>query len=94
MNLSHLNASVRHQRGQGMTEYIIIVALIAVAAIGVFRFYGQTARSQVAVAAQELAGQNSNTARKEARASGLGATDQATTDKSMSTFHSGNLPAK
>ncbi len=25
--------------GQGMTEYIIIVALIAIAAIGVFKFF-------------------------------------------------------
>lgn len=39
------------QRGQGMTEYIIIVALIAIAAIGSFRYFGQTARSQVAAAA-------------------------------------------
>jgi Flp pilus assembly pilin Flp len=30
------------QRGQGMTEYIIIVALIAVAAIAVYQFFGQT----------------------------------------------------
>lgn len=91
MKINHLKGS---QRGQGMTEYIIIVALIAVAAIGVFRFYGQTARSQVAVAAQELAGQSSSIARKEARESGIGATSQATADKSMSTFHDGNLPSK
>ena len=30
--------------GQGMTEYIIIVALIAIAAIGVYSFFGQTVR--------------------------------------------------
>jgi hypothetical protein len=28
------------QRGQGMTEYIIIVALVAVAAITVYNFFG------------------------------------------------------
>jgi Flp pilus assembly pilin Flp len=42
--------------GQGMTEYIIIVALIAVAAIGVYSYFGQTVRSQTAGMAQELSG--------------------------------------
>ena len=41
------------QLGQGMTEYIIIVALIAIAAIGVYSFFGQTTRQQTA---QELPG--------------------------------------
>lgn len=48
----------RQQRGQGMTEYIIIVALIAVAAIGVYQFFGQTIRSQTAGIANEVAGQS------------------------------------
>ncbi|WMS87236.1 Flp family type IVb pilin [Pleionea litopenaei] len=38
--------------GQGMTEYIIIVALIAVAAIGVFSMFGKTITSQAAGLAQ------------------------------------------
>lgn len=46
----------KNQLGQGMTEYIIIVALIAVAAIGVYSYFGQTVRSQTAGMAQELAG--------------------------------------
>ena len=45
-------SNMRNQLGQGMTEYIIIVALIAIAAIGSFQFFGQTARSQAAAAAQ------------------------------------------
>jgi len=48
----------RGQRGQGMTEYIIIVALIAIAAIGVFTFFGGTVRSQAAGIAKELSGQS------------------------------------
>jgi len=40
-----------------MTEYIIIVALIAVAAIAVYQFFGQTIRSQTAGIAKEVAGQ-------------------------------------
>lgn len=46
------------QFGQGMTEYIIIVALIAIAAIGTFRYFGNTARQQVAAMSQELSGQD------------------------------------
>ena len=41
-----------------MTEYIIIVALIAVAAIAVYQFFGQTIRSQTAGIANEVAGQS------------------------------------
>lgn len=50
------------QRGQGMTEYIIIVALIAVAAIAAFQFFGQTIRSQTSGIANEVAGQSAQTA--------------------------------
>ncbi len=46
----------RRQRGQGMTEYIVIVALIAVAAIAVYQFFGQTIRAQTSGIAQEVAG--------------------------------------
>ena len=53
------------QRGQGMTEYIIIVALVAVAAITVYNFFGDTVRGQVGDLAAELGGGDSQ---------GLGAT--------------------
>lgn len=53
---------VKKQLGQGMTEYIIIVALIAVAAIGAFQFFGQTIRSQTSGIAHEVAGQSATTA--------------------------------
>jgi type IV pilus assembly protein PilA len=51
------------QLGQGMTEYIIIVALIAVAAIGVYQAFGSVVRGQTATAAATLAGGNSGGAR-------------------------------
>jgi Flp pilus assembly pilin Flp len=44
------------QSGQGMTEYIIIVALIAIAAIGVYNLYGRTVRHQTAAVAASLGG--------------------------------------
>ncbi len=36
--------SLKNRRGQGMTEYIIIVALIAIAAIGVITTFGNDIR--------------------------------------------------
>ncbi|MEY4317694.1 MAG: hypothetical protein RI902_1502 [Pseudomonadota bacterium] len=59
---------IKKQLGQGMTEYIIIVALIAVAAIGAFQFFGQTIRSQTSGIANEVAGQNAQAAITAARA--------------------------
>lgn len=44
-------------RGQGMTEYIIIVALIAIAAIAVYLAFGDVVRGQTAVIASTLAGE-------------------------------------
>ena len=44
------------QIGQGMTEYIIIVALIAIAAIAAYSFFGDTVRMQVGNMAAELGG--------------------------------------
>ncbi len=50
-----------NQLGQGMTEYIIIVALIAIAAIGVYTIFGDVIRNQVGGMAQELAGTDGST---------------------------------
>jgi type IV pilus assembly protein PilA len=44
------------QCGQGMTEYIIIVALIAIAAIAIYGFFGDTIRGQMGIMTAELAG--------------------------------------
>lgn len=41
-----------------MTEYIIITALIAIAAISAVMFFGQTARSQIGGMAEELSGKS------------------------------------
>lgn len=58
-----MKTTQRSQRGQGMTEYIIIVAMIAIAAIAVYQYFGQTVRNQTAAIAQELAGNSGTTAR-------------------------------
>ncbi|MCJ8337753.1 MAG: hypothetical protein MJK10_04735 [Pseudomonadales bacterium] len=67
-----MNSKIR-QLGQGMTEYIIIVALIAIAAIAVYGFFGDAIRSQVGSMTQELAGQDGTTARTNAGTAGTDA---------------------
>ncbi|GAC1427090.1 MAG: membrane protein [Candidatus Velthaea sp.] len=71
-----MSLNIRKSRGQGMTEYIIIVALIAVAAITVYQYFGTTVRSQTAAIAQELAGGNGT----EAKDKGKAAADKAVTE--------------
>jgi Flp pilus assembly pilin Flp len=46
------------QAGQGMTEYIIIVAVIAIGSIAVYSYFGDTLRNQTAAAAVALSGQS------------------------------------
>jgi Flp pilus assembly pilin Flp len=67
----------RPESGQGMTEYIIIVALVAIAAIGVYTAFGKTLRAQMAVTAQSLAGNSANDARSESNDGGENAVTQA-----------------
>ncbi len=54
--LQKMQSTKKRNIGQGMTEYIIIVALIAVAAIGVYSFFGQTLRHQMAALSDEMSG--------------------------------------
>jgi type IV pilus assembly protein PilA len=60
----------RRQAGQGMTEYVIVVALIAVAAIAIVQVFGQQLRENFYTMAKALAGQSTQTNDKAAKASG------------------------
>ncbi len=44
------------QTGQGMTQYIIILALVAVSAVTLFSAFGGVNRAQVSAVANEIAG--------------------------------------
>ena len=46
----------RKNRGQGMTEYIIIVALIAIAAVGVVTIFGNNIKALFTASTEILAG--------------------------------------
>ena len=76
MNVIKTRGAKRLSRGQGMTEYIIIVALIAVAAIGVYSYFGKTVRNQTASMAAALGGaeKEATTTNKAATNAGKGAT--------------------
>lgn len=76
--------------GQGMTEYIIIVALIAVAAIGVYRLFGDTVRQQMAGLAQEMAGESGEKAQSRAKDSAADAQTKALNEKDLSNYYEGN----
>lgn len=82
---SSLGNILPRQRGQGMTEYIIIVALVAVAAIAVYQYFGQVLRSQTAAVARELAGEDGTQQNRSAKTAAQGAKGQ-TKAKSLKSF--------
>ncbi|MBU1221709.1 hypothetical protein KKF34_13310 [Myxococcota bacterium] len=53
----NLVKNLKNKKGQGMTEYIIIVALIAIAAIGVITLFGDDIRKLFGASANALAGE-------------------------------------
>jgi Flp pilus assembly pilin Flp len=79
----------RH-RGQGMTEYLIIVALIAVAAIGVYTYYGNVVKGQSGGIAAALGGQSGSQATNKARNQGGLANTRGAASKDLTNFNSDN----
>ncbi len=78
--------SSRKQSGQGMTEYIIIVALVAIAAIGVYAYFGQTVRGQMASITSQLAGKSGQTGLGKAQGASTNANTQATNQDNLGTY--------
>ena len=85
-------AGSRAQAGQGMTEYIIIVALIAVAAIGIYTLFGQTIRNQTAGLALEMSGQDAAGAIGNAQTNANTAQTNANVRKGLDNFNASNRP--
>ncbi len=81
-------SGARAQLGQGMTEYIIIVALIAIAAIGVYSFFGQTIRGQTAGMAAEMSGGSAKAGQTTAQTAAKSAEGSAKASKSLGTYGS------
>ena len=73
----------RNQSGQGMTEYIIIVAVVALAGIAAFSYFGKTLRGSAADMSQTLAG---GTVAGKAETAATAADTEADTDANMKTY--------
>ena len=72
--------------GQGMTEYIIIVGVIAVAAIGVFGFFGDVLKDQTSGMANELAGGDAGADIANAADSATGARDASDDHNNLANY--------
>ena len=51
----------KNRKGQGLTEYIIITALIAIAAIGIVNVFGNQLRNQFHVIVKAMSGSSTAT---------------------------------
>jgi Tfp pilus assembly protein FimT len=89
VNLIRITAR-RAQTGQGMTEYLIVVALIAVGAIGVYTLFGQTIRNQTAGLALEVAGRDAAPAISGARTNATAAQSAASVRKGLDNYNADN----
>jgi Flp pilus assembly pilin Flp len=47
---------IRNRKGQGLTEYIIVVALVAIAAIGIVNIFGNQLRNQFSTIITAMSG--------------------------------------
>jgi Flp pilus assembly pilin Flp len=89
MQRKHI-ASRRKSLGQGMMEYIVIVALIAIAAIGTYSMFGKTVRNQTAGMAKELSGKDGTSAVNAASTASTEAASRADTTKGLSEYNQKN----
>ncbi len=83
----HRAASAVHQRGQGMSEYIIITALVAVAGIGLFAAFGDTLQNQMAGMSMEMSGQSGSQDIQDAQSSATTAQTRAAQADSLATYN-------
>jgi hypothetical protein len=79
--------SAGRQRGQGMSEYIIITALVAVAGIGLFAAFGDVLQNQMAGMSREMAGQSASQDISDAQASATTAQNRAAQADSLSNYN-------
>lgn len=91
--MAFTNASSAHRRlrarqfGQGMSEYIIITALVAVAGIGLFAAFGDVLQNQMAGLSREMAGQSGNTDVTAAQGSATTARNRAAGAQNLATYN-------
>jgi hypothetical protein len=81
-----------------MTEYIIIVAVVAIGSIALYTLYGDVLRNQTAAASVALSGESGDSQMSSARNTALAAKMEAGVGKDMTNFaenpnpHNSNNP--
>jgi Flp pilus assembly pilin Flp len=71
----------KNRKGQGLTEYIIIVALVAVAGIGIVNIFGNQLRNQFHTIVKAMSGSETGTVKSLASEAGKEANQ-----KNLSTY--------
>lgn len=74
------------ERGQGMTEYIVIVALIAIAAIATYQYFGKSVRNQTAAIANEIAGNDGTAAKTAAQTAATSGATKANATETLDSY--------
>ena len=75
------------QFGQGMSEYIIITALVAVAGIGLFAAFGDVLQNQMAGLSREMAGQSAAQDVTRAQTTATAARNRAAQTENLSNYN-------
>ena len=71
--------TLKNDKGQGMTEYIIIVALVAIAAIGIVTIFGKNIRELFGASSAALGGNTNATHQGDRNANSAAKTGRAKT---------------
>ena len=80
--------TTRRVTGQGMTEYIIIVALIAIASIAAVNFFGNSVQATFAGMAGTLAGKGGDEGRRLAEDAARNAEEESKVQNTLSNYDS------
>jgi pilus assembly protein Flp/PilA len=86
-NSSRIRRPRSRQLGQGMSEYIIITALVAVAGIGLFAAFGDVLQNQMAGLSREMAGQSATQDVTNAGTSATAARTRAAQAENLSNYN-------
>ena len=81
---------LHRQAGQGMAEYIIIVALVAVAGLATWELVGSSIGQSAAGVASAIAGTDASVIRSQAQGTATDAANQAAENENLSDYADDN----
>lgn len=86
MKSNKLLSQKKYLSGQGMSEYLIIIGLVAVAGIGVMSFFGQSIQHQVAGMSTVISGDVATTEIAASKASAAAASTSAAINTTLGNY--------